>query len=112
MVCDASRGAGGGGGQVACLAVPPYVEVRSIRGHPLAGVGVLLGPHEVDELEAVVLCAGGVEEIGQGLVPPRLAPGPLFPLVVVEVLLLALVEVLLTAAGQGSSLSGKGWCGP
>ena len=41
-----------GGGEVAQAAVAPDVEVQAVRGHPWAGVGVLLSPRWVDESQA------------------------------------------------------------
>ena len=46
------------------------MEVQAVRGHPWAGVGVLLSPRGVDKSQAGVPCAGGVEEVGQGVAPP------------------------------------------
>ena len=37
--------------------------------HPWAGVGVLLSPRGVDEPQAGVPRAGGVEEVDQGVAP-------------------------------------------
>ena len=46
-----------GGGQAVPAAVAPDVEVQAVRGHPWAGVGVLLSPRGVDESQAGVPCA-------------------------------------------------------
>ena len=46
------------------------MEVQAVWGHPWAGVGVLLSPRGVDESQAGVPRAGGVEEVGQGVAPP------------------------------------------
>ena len=43
------------------------MEGQAVRGHPWAGVGVLLSPRGVDESQAGVPCAGGVEEVDQAL---------------------------------------------
>ena len=43
-----------GGGQAVPAAVAPDVEVQAVRGHPWAGVGVLLSPRGVDESQAGV----------------------------------------------------------
>ena len=59
-----------GGGQTAPTAVGPDVKVQAARGHPSASVGVLLSPRGLDEPQAAVPCAGGVEEVDQSVAPP------------------------------------------
>ena len=68
------------------------MEVQAVRGHPWAGVGILLSPRGVDESQAGVLSAGGVEEVGQGLAPSELVGGLLLTAAIVEVFIGALVE--------------------
>ena len=68
------------------------MEVQAVRGHPWGGVGVLLSPRGVDESQAGVLCAGGVEEVDQGVAPPRVVGGLLLAAAIVEVFIGALVE--------------------
>ena len=68
------------------------MEVQDVQGHPWAGVGVLLSPRGVDESQAGVPCAGGVEEVDQGVAPPRVVGGLLLAAVIVEVFIDALVE--------------------
>ena len=46
------------------------MEVQAVRDHPWAGVGVLLSPCGVDESQAGVPRAGGVEEVDQGVRHP------------------------------------------
>ena len=81
-----------GGGQAAPAAVAPDVEVQAVRGHLWAGVGVLLSPRGVDESQAGVRCAGGVEEVDQGVAPPGVVGGFLLAAAIVEVFIGALVE--------------------
>ena len=83
-----------GGGQAVPAAVAPDVEVQAVWGHPWAGVGVLLSPRGVDESQAGVPRAGGVEEVGQGIAPPGVVGGPLLMAAVMEVFIGALVEAL------------------
>ena len=61
------------------------MEVQAVRGHPWAGVGVLLSPPWVDESQAGVPCAGGVEEVGRGVAPPGVVGGLLLTAAIVEV---------------------------
>ena len=68
------------------------MEVQAIRGHLWAGVGVLLSPCGVDESQAGVPCAGGVEEVDQGVAPPGVVGGLLLAAAIVEVFIGALVE--------------------
>ena len=68
------------------------MEVQAVRGHPWAGVGVLLSPRGVDESQARVPCAGGVEEVDQGVAPPGVVGGLLLAAATVEVFIGALVE--------------------
>ena len=83
-----------GGGQAALTAVAPDVGVQAVRGHLRASVGVLLSAFGVDEPQAGVPCAGGVEKVDQGVAPPGVVSGPLFAAAVVEVLSGALVGAL------------------
>ena len=68
------------------------MEVQAVRGHPWAGVGVLLSPLGVDESQAGVPRAGGVEEPDQGVAPPGVVGGLLLTAAIVEVFIGALVE--------------------
>ena len=70
------------------------MEVQAVRGHPRAGVGVLLSPRGVDESQTGVPCAGGVEEVGQGVPPPGVVGGLLLTAAIMEVFIGALVEAL------------------
>ena len=70
------------------------MEVQAVRGHRKAGVGVLLSPRGVDESQAGVLRAGGVEEMDQGVAPPGVVGGLLLTAAIVEVFIGALVEAL------------------
>ena len=83
------------------------MEVQAVRGHPWAGVGVLLSPRGVEESQAGVPCAGGVEEVDQGVAPPGVVGGLLLAAAMAHWL-----RHCRTAVGHGSSLSGKGWRGP
>ena len=51
------------------------MEVQAVRGHPWAGVGVLLSPRGVEDPQAGVPCAGRVEEVDQGVAPPGVVGG-------------------------------------
>ena len=68
------------------------MEVQAVRGHPWARVGVLLSPRGVDESQAGVPRAGGVEEVDQGIAPPGVVGGLLLAAAIVEVFIGALVE--------------------
>ena len=68
------------------------MEVQAVQGHPWAGVGVLLSPRWVDESQAGVLRAGGVEEVDQGVAPARVVDVLLLAAAIVEVFIGALVE--------------------
>ena len=81
-----------GGGEAALAAVAPDVEVQAVRGHPWAGVGLLLSHRGVDKSQAGVPCAAGVEEVDQGVAPPGVVGGLLLAAAIVEVFISALVE--------------------
>ena len=83
---------GVGGDRPPLAAVAPDVEVQAVRGHPSAGLGVLLSPRGVDESQAGVPPAGGVEEVDQGVAPPGVVGGLLLTAAIVEVFIGALVE--------------------
>ena len=68
--------------------------MQAVRGHPRAGVGVLFSPPGVNEPQAGVQRAAGVEQVDQGIAPSGVVGGPLFAAAVVEVLMGALVEAL------------------
>ena len=68
------------------------MEVQAVRGHPWAGLGVLLSPRGVDKPQAGVPCAGGVEEVDQSVAPPGVVGGLLLTAAIVEVFIAALVE--------------------
>ena len=68
------------------------MEVQAVRGHPWAGVGVLLSPRGVDESQAGVPRAGGVEEVDHCAAPPGAVGGLLLTAVIVEVVIGALAE--------------------
>ena len=57
-------------------------------------MGVLFGPRGVDEPQAGVPRAGGVEQVEQGVAPPGVVGGLLLAAAVVEVLVGALVEAV------------------
>ena len=80
------------GGYPALTAVAPNVGVQAVRAHPWASVGVLSTPCGVDEHQAGIARAGGVEQVDQGVAPSGVVGGPLFVTAVVEVLVGALVE--------------------
>ena len=66
--------------------------MQAVRGHPWAGVGVLLSPRGVDESQTGVPRAGGVEEVDQGVAPAGVVGGLLLAAAIVEVFIGALVE--------------------
>ena len=68
------------------------MKVQAVRGHPWASVGVLLSPRGVDESQAGVLRAGGVEEVDQSVAPPGVVGGLLLAAAVMKVFMGALVE--------------------
>ena len=68
------------------------MEVQAVQGHPWAVVGILYSPRGVDESQAGVPCAGGVEEVDQGVAPPGVVDGLLLAAAIVEVFIGALVE--------------------
>ena len=70
------------------------MKVQAVRGHPWASVGVLLGPPGVDESQAGVPRAGGVEEVDQSVAPPGVVGGLLLAAAIVDVFIGALVEAL------------------
>ena len=97
-----------GGGQAALTAVAPDVKVQAVRGHPWASVGVLLSPRGVDEPQAGVPRAGGVEEVDHGVAPLGVAGGLLPAAAIVQVFIRALVEAFphrrwprVVAVGEG-----------
>ena len=91
MVCRPLRG----GGQAAPTAVAPDVKVQAVRGHPWASVGVVLSPRGLDESQAGVPRAGGVEELDQSVAPPGVVGGLLLAAAIVKVFIGALVEAFL-----------------
>ena len=70
------------------------MEVQAVWGHRWAGAGVLLSPRGVDESQAGVPRAGGVEEADQGIPPPGVVGGLALTAAIVEVFIGALVEAL------------------
>ena len=91
VVCRPLRG----GGQAAPTAVTPDVKVQAVRGHPRASVGVLLSPPGVDEPQAGVSRASGVEEVDQSVAPPGVVGGLLLAATIVQVFIGALVEAFM-----------------
>ena len=81
-----------GGDRSPLATVAPDVEVQAVRGHPWAAVGFLLSPRWVHESQAGVPCAGGVEEVDQGVAPARRVGGLLLAAAIVEVFIGASVE--------------------
>ena len=104
MVCRPLRG----GGKAALTAVAPDLEVQAVRGHLQASVGLLLCPPLVEEPQARVPRAGGVEKVDQGVARPRVVGGPLFAAAVVEVFIGALVGALLYRRWPPVFVVGKG----
>ena len=68
------------------------MEVPAVRGHPWAAVGVLLSPRGVDESQAGVPRAPGVEKVDQGVAPPGVVGGLLLAAAIVEGFIGALAE--------------------
>ena len=88
------------------------MEVQAVRGHPWAGVGVLLSPRGVDEPQAGVPRAGGVEEVDQGVAPPGVVGGLLLTAAIVEVFIGALVEAFPHRRGPRVVVVGEGVAWP
>ena len=84
------------------------MEVQAVRGHPWAGVGVLLSPRGVDESQAGVSRAHGVEEMDQGVAPPGIVGGLLLAAAIVEVFIGALVEAFPHRRRPGVVVVGEG----
>ena len=66
----------------------------------------------MDEPQAGVSCASGVEEVDQGVVLPGVVGAPLFPTAVVEVCIGALVEALPYRCSPLVVIVGEGCCSP
>ena len=81
-----------GGGKAAPAAVAPDVKVQALLGHPSASVGVLLSPRGVDESQAGIPRASGVEDVDQGVRQPGVVGGLLLAAAIVEVFIGALLE--------------------
>ena len=96
------------GGQPALTAVAPEVELKAVRGHPRASVGVLFSPRVVDEPQAGVPRAGGVEQVAKGVAPSGVVGWLLFATAVVEVLIGALVDALPHRCWPWVVVVGKG----
>ena len=94
------------------MAVAPNVEVQAVGGHLRASVGVLLSPCGVDEPQAGFPRAFGVENVDQGVAPPRGFGGPLFAAAVVEVLIGALAKALPHRCWQQVVVVGEGVARP
>ena len=88
------------------------MEVQAVRGHPWAGVGVLLSPPGVDESQAGVPRAGGVEEVDQGVAPPGVVGGLLLAAAIVEVFIGSLVEAFSHRCRPRIVLVGEGVAWP
>ena len=88
------------------------MEVQAVQGHPWAGVGVLLSPRGVDESQAGVPCAGGMEEADQGVAPPGVVGGLLLAAAIVEVFIGALVEAFPHRRRPRVVVVGKGVAWP
>ena len=97
--------------RVTPAAVTAHVEVRAVQGHPQACMGILFGPSGVDEPRMEGPCAGCVQEVGQGLTPPRVVCTPLFPAAIMKVLFRAQVEILSHRRWPGVVVvrEGVGW---
>ena len=68
------------------------MKAQDVRGRPWASVGVQLSPLGVDESQAGIPRAGGVEEADQSVAAPVVAGGLLLAAAIVEVFIGALVE--------------------
>ena len=84
------------------------MEVQAVWGHPWAGVGVLLSPRGLDESQAGVPRAVGVEEVDQGVAPPGVVGGLLLTAAIVEVFIGALVEAFPHRRRQRVVVVGEG----
>ena len=88
------------------------MKVQAVQGHPWASVGVLLGPRGVDESQAGVPRAGGVEEVDQSVAPPGVVGGLLLAAAIMKVFIGAQVEVVPHRRQPRVVVVGEGWCGP
>ena len=91
------RAAGGWYAPPASGGIGPDVEVQAVQGHPWAGVGVLLSPRGMDESQAGVPRAGGVEEVDQGVAPPGVVGELLLAAAIVEVEVEVFIGALVEA---------------
>ena len=88
------------------------MEVQAVQGHPWASVGVLLSPRGVEESQAGVPCAGGVEEVDQGVTPAGVVGGLLLAAAIVEVFIGASVEAFPHRRRQRVVVVGEGVAWP
>ena len=84
------------------------MKVQAIRGDPWASVGVLLSPRGVDEPQAGVPRAGGVEEVDQSVAPTGVVGGLLLAAAIVKVFIGALVEAFPHRRGPRVVVVGSG----
>ena len=84
------------------------MKVQAARGHPWASVGFLLSPRGVDEPQAGVSRAGGVEKVDQSVAPPGVVGGLLLAAAVVEVFIIALIEAFLHRCWPRVVIVGEG----
>ena len=68
------------------------MKVQDVLGYPWASVGVMFSPPGVDESQAGVPRAGGVQEVDQSVAPPGVVDMHLLAAAIVEVFIGALVE--------------------
>ena len=84
------------------------MKVQAVRGHPWASVGVLLSPRGVDESQAGVPHAGGVEEVDQSVAPSGVVGGLLLAAAIVGVFIGAFVEAFPQRRGPRIVVVGEG----
>ena len=101
-----------GEGWAGPTAVSPDVKVQAVWGHPWASVGVLLSPRGVDEPQAVVPRAGGVEEVDLSVAPSGVVGGLLLAPAIVKMFIGALVEAFLHRCRPRVVVVGEGLVRP
>ena len=66
------------------------MKVHAVERHPWTNLGVLPSPRRVDECQAGIPRAGGVEEVDQGVAPPGVVGGLLLAAAIVPYVLICI----------------------
>ena len=86
--------------------------MEAVRSHPWASVGALLSPPGMNEPQAGVPRAGGVEKVDQSVAPPGAVGGLILAAAVVEVFIGALLEAFPHCCQPRVVFVGKGLVQP